>query len=131
MTALFSESNFGPQHDLRAYPATYYPRDIIASLQHSTHTVACTPPKEAEICKSTFSTRRVRHKAQPSAEDSGRCIGAAARWLITPKRPGATCGAGEEYQEKYGPHGLPARFPRVTAQEAASHLELELRGAVT
>ena len=76
------------------------------SLQHSTHTVACTPPKEAEICKSTFSTRRVRHKAQPSAEDSGRCSGAAARWLITPKRPGATCGAGEEYQEKYGPHGL-------------------------
>jgi hypothetical protein len=29
MTALAFESNFGPQHDLRAYPTTYYPRDII------------------------------------------------------------------------------------------------------
>jgi hypothetical protein len=66
------------------------------------------PPKEAAICKSTFSisTRRVRHKAQPSAEDPGRCSGAAASWLIIPKIPGATCGAGEEYQEKYAPHGL-------------------------
>ena len=64
----------------------------------------------AAICKSTFCTRRARHKAQPSAEDSGRCSGAAARWFVTPKRPGATCGAGEEYQEKYGPHGLLVRF---------------------
>jgi hypothetical protein len=69
--------------------------------------VAGTPPKEAEIGKSTFSTRRVRHK------DSGRCSGAAARWLITPKRPGATCGAGEEYQEKYGPHGLLQAFVKA------------------
>ena len=105
MTALAFESNFGPQHDLSSYPATYYPRDIIV-CNTAPMQVAGTPPKEAEIGKSTFSTRRVRHKAQPSAEDSGRCSGAAARWLITPKRPGATCGAGEEYQEKYGPHGL-------------------------
>ena len=82
--------------------------------------VAGTPPKEATICKSTFSTRRVRHKAQPSAEDSGRCSGAAARWFVTPKRPGATCGAGEEYQEKYGPHGLPVLGSGVHIHRGAS-----------
>ena len=87
--------------------------------------MACTPPKEAEIRKSTFSTRRVCHKAQPSAEDSGRCSGAAARWLVTPKRPGATCGAGEEYQEKYGPHGL-SLLPSILAVHRKHQLHQQL-----
>ena len=105
MTALAFESNFGPQHDLRAYPATYYPRDIIV-CNTAPMQVAGTPPRRLKSANPPF-RQEYSHKAQPSAEDSGRCSGAAARWFITPKRPGATCGAGEEYQEKYGPHGLP------------------------
>jgi hypothetical protein len=49
-----------------------------------------------------FATRRSPAQRTPAGVAALR----AARWLITPKRPGATCGAGEEYQEKYGPHGL-------------------------
>jgi hypothetical protein len=98
------ESNFGPQHDLRAHPTTYYPRDIIL-CNTAPIRWPVSRPRRLQSANPPL-TRRARHKAQPSAEDSGRCSGAAARWFITPKMPGATCGAGEEHQEKYGPHGL-------------------------
>ena len=91
--------------------------------------MACSSSRRLQSTNPTFSTRRVSHKAQPSAEDSGRCSGAAARWLITPKRPGATCGAGEEYQEKYGPHGLAAHQDRIYQRLQAHEMQREMQHA--
>jgi hypothetical protein len=91
LTRITPEANAQPREQLLAlvvvYHVIYGPHMVTQGLQ------SVNPPFR----------QRVRHKAQPSAADSGRCSGAAARWFITPKRPGATCGAGEEYQGKYGP----------------------------